>query len=244
MGELTLTFAAELRFFLPPRRRGQTVRTRCDETAPLGHVIESLGLPLPEVGSVAVNGEPATTAYRPAAGDRVGVGAVLRPQPLPAARFLLDVHFGTLARYLRLVGLDTAYPGDRTDDALIEQANAERRVLLTQDRALLCRRKLSSGAYVRGAGPRQQLADVLDRFAPPLKPWTRCTACNGPVRSVEKQAVAHLLEPGTRRTYDQFSQCTACGQVYWRGAHSDRLQSIVDEAWQLWRRRAVCGESG
>ena len=51
--------------------------------------------------------------------------------------FVLDVHLGTLARRLRLVGVDAAYANDLDDDALIERANAGRRVLLTQDRKLL-----------------------------------------------------------------------------------------------------------
>jgi uncharacterized protein with PIN domain len=67
------------------------------------------------------------------AGDR---RPVRRPQHLEPARFVLDVHLGTLARRLRLVGVDTAYANDADDDALVEQANASRRVLLTQDRDL------------------------------------------------------------------------------------------------------------
>ena len=106
----------------------------------------------------------------------VTVEAVRRPQQLASARFVLDVHLGTLARRLRLVGVDAAYGNDAGDDALIEQANAGRRVLLTQDRGLLRRRALWLGAYVRGARPDDQFRDVLDRFRPPLAPWTRCPA--------------------------------------------------------------------
>jgi uncharacterized protein with PIN domain len=160
----------------------------------------------------------------------VEVGAVRRPQRLPCARFILDVHLGALARRLRLVGVDAVYPDDSDDDALIEQANAGQRVLLTQDRGLLRRRKLWLGAYVRGARPDEQLRDVLDRFVPPLAPWTRCTACNGPLSPARKRAVEQLLQPGTRRTYQAFSRCAACGRVYWHGAHSKRLQAIVDSA--------------
>jgi hypothetical protein len=39
----------------------------------------------------------------------------------------------------------------------------------------------------------------LDRFAPPLAPWTRCPACNGPLSAIAKAAVAPVLRPGTRR---------------------------------------------
>lgn len=228
--ELDLRFAAALRMFLAPRHRSGQVRVAHDATSSLGHVVESLGVPLPEVGSLVVNGSPRRPAYRPAAGDVAEVCAVRRPQPLPSARFVLDVHLGTLARRLRLLGVDTAYGNDRDDDALIEQANSERRVLLTQDRGLLRRRKLWLGGYVRGPRPEAQLHDVLDRFAPPLAPWTRCLACNGPLEPVRKADVEQSLRPGTRRTYQVFSRCAACGRVYWRGAHSGRLQAIVDTA--------------
>jgi uncharacterized protein with PIN domain len=222
--------AAELRLFLKPARRGGTIQVGCDGISSLGHVVQSLGVPLTEVGDLVVNGRPVTPGYRPGGGDVVQVGAVARPQPVPAARFLLDVHLGALARRLRLAGVDTAYASDADDDALIEQASTERRVLLTQDRGLLRRRALWLGGYVRGAGPDTQLADVLGRFAPPLAPWTRCTTCNGPLHPVPKAEVESLLQPGTTRTYQVFSRCQDCGQVYWRGAHSKRLQSLIASA--------------
>jgi len=228
--EAGIRFAADLRVFLAPRHRGGQVRVACDGTSSLGHVVESLGVPLPEVGRLAVGGRPVPPAYRPGGGDLIDVGAVHRPQRLPSARFLLDVHLGTLARRLRLVGIDTAWANDLDDDTLIERANAGQRVLLTRDRGLLRRRKLWLGAYVRGDRPDEQLADVLDRFAPPLAPWTRCTACNGPLSRVSKADVEQLLPGGTRRTYQTFSRCRTCGRIYWRGAHSKRLEPIVESA--------------
>ncbi len=221
---------AELRMFLRPGRRGGPVAVTLDGTSSLGHVVESLGVPLTEVGRLLANGQPARPGYRPQPGDVLRAEAVRRPQPLPAARFLLDVHLGTLARRLRLVGLDTRYGNDADDAALVAQANASRRVLLTQDRGLLHRRQLWLGAYVRGARPDDQLHDVLDRFAPRLAPWTRCPACNGPLAPAAKAAVNPVLQPGTRRSYQTFSRCAGCGRVYWRGAHSQRLDRIIDSA--------------
>jgi uncharacterized protein len=228
--EVDVHFAAELRLFLPPRHRGGQVRVPYDGTSSLGHVVESLSVPLPEVGGVAVNGRPAAPAHRLSAGDVVQVTAVQRPQRLAPARFILDVHLGTLARRLRLVGLDTGYANDLGDDVLVERANDERRALLTQDRSLLRRRKLWLGAYVRGAQPDEQFRDVLDRFAPPLAPWTRCTSCNGLLSPVRKADVEHLLQPGTRRTYQTFVRCGGCGRIFWRGAHAQRLRAIVESA--------------
>src|SRR5260370_17789582 len=102
--------AAELGLFLRPGRRRAPVRVALDGTSSLGHLVESLGVPLTEVGRLLVNGEPALPGYRPGSGDVVTVDPVLRPQHLEPAHFVLDVHLGTLARRLRLVCVDTAYP--------------------------------------------------------------------------------------------------------------------------------------
>lgn len=225
-----MSVAAQLRLFLKPAHRGGPVRVGCDGVSSLGHVVQSLGIPLTEVGSLVVNGRPVPPRYRPGGGDVVEVGAVGRPQLVPGATFILDVHLGALARRLRLAGVDTAYANDAGDDTLIEDANAGRRILLTQDRGLLRRRTLWLGAYVYGARPDDQFADVLDRFTPPLAPWTRCPACNGLLSPVPKAAVEPMLQPGTRRTYQEFSRCGTCGKVYWRGAHSKRLEALIASA--------------
>ncbi|MEW9548014.1 Mut7-C RNAse domain-containing protein [Nonomuraea sp. NPDC050783] len=226
-----LRIAPELRMFLPVSRRQEWHEVTPDGTSTLGHHVESAGIPLTEVGPLTVNGRPAPVSHQLAPGDVAEVPPVPRPQRIPGdPRFLLDVHLGTLARRLRLLGIDTAYHNDMDDPALVVQANEERRVLLTQDRGLLRRRALWLGAYVRGSDPADQLRDLLDRFSPPLRPWTRCTACNGELEPAAKKEVAPLLESGTRRHYDAYGRCRDCGQVYWRGAHSGRLEEIVDDA--------------
>jgi uncharacterized protein with PIN domain len=215
--------------FLPPRRRRAQIAVPYDGSASLGHVVQALGIPLTEVGTPAVDGDCADPARRLHHGAVIELESAPRPQPMPhGARFLLDVHLGSLARRLRLLGVDTGYGNDADDADLVERAGRERRILLTQDRGLLMRRALWAGAYVRGHGAEAQLADVLDRFAPPLAPWTRCVACNGEVAEVPKEQVIDRLEPGTRRRYQRFARCASCGHVYWRGAHGRRLDALVE----------------
>ncbi len=222
----------KLWLFAAPRRRRAQVVVRHDGTASLGHVVEALGVPLTEVGGLRVDGTPVQSSHQPRPDATVEVRPVARPQTVPGwnGAFLLDVHLGTLARRLRLLGVDTAYGTDADDDELVQQASAEHRVLLTQDRGLLKRRALWAGAYVYGSRTDEQLADVLGRFAPPLRPWTRCIACNGELAEVPKQVIADQLEPGTRRWYDRFARCRSCGRVYWHGAHGRHLDSIVAAA--------------
>ena len=227
---VTVRVAEPLRFLLPVRHRHGEVVVAVDPEATAGHLVESLGVPHTEFGALIVNGRPRSASARLAPGDVVEVLAAPRPQPVPYQRFLLDVHLGSLARRMRLLGLDTAYRNDADDDELAEQAAAEGRVLLTQDRGLLRRRAVVAGGYVRGSRVAEQLADVLERFAPELRPWTRCPTCNGDLEPVDKHEVEHLLAPGTRRSYTQFSRCRECARPYWRGAHATHLESIVDTA--------------
>ncbi|MFT2016689.1 Mut7-C RNAse domain-containing protein [Streptomyces sp. 796.1] len=227
---IRLTFAADLHLFLAPDRRGAPFSLVTDGTSSLGHVVEAVGVPLTEVGELLVDGRPAPAAQVPTAGQSVEVRGVQRPQRVPGAplRFLLDVHLGTLARRMRLLGVDTAYENeDIGDAALATRSAAERRVLLSRDRGLLRRRELWAGAYVYSDRPDEQLREVLGRFAPVLAPWTRCSACNGLLAEADKESVGEQLEHGTRRSYDVFAQCTACARVYWRGAHHARLEAIV-----------------
>ncbi|MFI9024744.1 Mut7-C RNAse domain-containing protein [Streptomyces sp. NPDC053560] len=231
--EITINFASELHGLAAPARRKGTTAFVTDGSSTLGHIVESLGVPLTEVGAVLVDGRERPVSYVPRERESVEVLAVRRPQSVPGAplRFLLDVHLGTLARRLRLLGVDAAYESeDIGDPELATRSAAQRRVLLSRDRGLLRRRELWAGAFVYSDRPDEQLRDVLGRFTPRLAPWTRCTACNGELKDADKETVRERLEHGTRRTYDVFAQCTACDRVYWRGAHHAKLEAIVDEA--------------
>ncbi|MFG2954668.1 Mut7-C RNAse domain-containing protein [Streptomyces sp. NPDC048291] len=231
--QIHVEVAPGLALFVPHARRVGVHPLAVDGVSTLGHVIESLGVPLTEVGALVVDGREVPVAHIPADGERVSVRPVARPQRVPGAplRFLLDVHLGTLARRLRLLGVDAAYEStDIGDPALAARSAAEKRVLLSRDRGLLRRRELWAGGYVYSTGPDDQLRDVLDRFAPDLRPWTRCTACNGLLKQATKDEVADQLKGGTQKSYDVFAQCAECGRAYWKGAHHQQLEAIVARA--------------
>ena len=234
--EIRIGFAPELRVLVGPAHRVDQSAVRTDGSSSLGHVVESLGVPLTEVGSLLVDGRPVDRSHIPAAGEHIEVCAMVRPQTVPGptpVRFLLDIHLGTLARRMRLLGIDTAYENpDVGDAALAALSAAEQRVMLSRDHGLLHRKELFAGAFVYSTQPAEQLDDILSRFAPPLAPWTRCTACNGVLVIVDKESIQAQLPDGTERTYDGFAKCADCDQAYWRGAHYSRLNEIVEQAVQ------------
>ncbi|WP_370083282.1 Mut7-C RNAse domain-containing protein [Streptacidiphilus sp. MAP12-16] len=239
--EIWISFSPELHVFVAAAQRAGRSAVGTDGVSTLGHVVESLGVPLTEVGTLLVEGRQVRASHIPRHGEEVSVREVTRPQRLPGpARFLLDVHLGKLARRLRLLGVDAAYENlDIGDPALAARSAAEQRVMLSRDRGLLRRREIWAGAYIYSHHPADQLRDVLARFAPPLAPWTRCTACNGTLRDAAKASVHEQLEHGTERSYDAFAQCADCGQVYWRGAHHADLNAIVEEALREFGQRSA-----
>jgi uncharacterized protein with PIN domain len=228
-GAVRLHFHPALRFLVPPRARDNgEVDLPFDPSATVGHLVQSVGVPLTEVGDLILTGVLVSVHSRLQDQDRLDVAVRARPQPLEGpARFLLDVHLGTLARRLRLLGVDAAYERFADDNQLVERAGREDRVLLSRDRGLLMRRILRRAAFVRGQDPDDQLADVIGRFRPSLRPWSLCLVCGGLLTPVSKALVADQLEPGTLRTKEQFFRCQACGHVYWHGAHDFRLKQVV-----------------
>ncbi len=227
------------------RERGDRVLRDADPAETVAHVVQSVGVPVTEAGDVLLDG--VTVDRRMLRSTRVGNATSLlippRSRPQDSARgFLLDVHLRALARRMRLLGLDVEYGPHADDDELAARSAAVRRVLLTRDRGLLFRAAVFDGALIRHDDVDDQLDDVLDRFDPDPAPWTRCLRCGFPLEDATAEEVAPLVEPGTRRTYREFSRCTGCGRVYWRGAHGRRLQAIIDRA--LSRRRPAGSTDG
>ena len=144
---------------------------------------------------------------------------------------MLDTHLGQLASYLRLLGFDTLYRNDYTDDELAQTSAEENRILLTRDRSLLKRSIITHGYFIRAFDPRKQLDEVIRRFdlRKQVIPFGRCTRCNGLVEEVAKKAIEDQLEPKTRKYFDSFWRCTSCGQIYWEGSHVKHMLKLTDE---------------
>jgi len=170
--------------------------------------VESFGVPHTEVDLVLANGNPVDFSYLVRDGDRVSVYPVfesldissvshVRPAPLRALRFLLDVHVGRLAAYLRMAGLDTFYGNQASDAELARILAREERVLLTRDRYLLMRTAVERGYWIRSTEPKQQLLEVVKRFdlAGSLRPFTRCMDCNTLLEEASRESVWERLPP-------------------------------------------------
>jgi hypothetical protein len=241
MSHTFFRFYDNLNDFLPPHRRQVAFAHEIKDPGSIKDAIEALGIPHPEIHLIVVNGESVSFKYLVQTGDRVSVYpqfttlditaiSQVQPPPLSQIRFVLDVHLGKLATYLRLFGFDTLYRNDYNDDELAEISSEEQRILLTQDRGLLKRSIVTYGYLVRSDNPEEQIAEICQRFQlySFITPFQRCPRCNGELALVEKAAIQNQIPYYTRLSYNRFAQCQSCNQIYWKGAHYKRIQSLID----------------
>jgi len=239
---VAVRFYAELNDLLPPDRRGRPITLEVAVGTTVKDLAESFGVPHTQIDVVLVNGESVDFGHQVRDGDSVSVYPVfetldvsplvrLRPRPLREPRFVLDVHLGRLARTLRLLGFDCVWRNDITDDELAAISVGEKRILLTRDRGLLMRAKVTHGYLVQETNRHGQVVEIMRRFDlfGTIAPFGRCLECNGVLQPVIKKDVEHRLPPRTRRDYSDFHTCPDCDRIYWQGSHYDRLAILVEE---------------
>ena len=147
-------------------------------------------------------------------------------------RFVIDSMLGGLTRWLRMLGYDTVYLNEVSDDELLAISTDEGRVLLTKDLALF-RRAISrqlDAYFVEGRSTASRLANLAKRYLIRLEVdpnLSRCPLCNSRLKSTEKQELLRTVPRGTLNNYDQFWSCAKCKKVYWHGSHWKRINETL-----------------
>lgn len=132
---------------------------------------------------------------------------------------------GSLARWLRFFGYDTAFLGPELDDEEVAaRAREEGRWLLTRDRELAAVGPRT--LLVRCADVESQLVEVFARLGLRPEPEldaSRCGECNGALEPVGRDQVSRTVPPYVLATADRFRRCAGCGRIYWPGTHADSI---------------------
>lgn len=231
MNQAVFQFYAELNDFLPANKRQYSFVYEFTGRVAIKDTIESLGIPHCEVSRILVNGEPVDFSYILQSGDECSVYPISlsNDRIQYPSRFVLDVHLGKLAGYLRMLGFDTLYRNDYEDEELARISSSEERILLSRDIGLLKRSLVTYGYFVRETNPNRQLIEVLRHFDffKAISPYCRCLHCNGLLEPVAKEIIVDKLPIKTRQTYNEFRQCSSCGQIFWKGTHYQRMQQFI-----------------
>src|SRR4029077_21137262 len=122
--KVRLCFPAALRVFFGPKPAAAETNGRFAKNTSIKDVIESCGVPHPEVDLILVDEQTVGFDHTLANDTKVEVFAVenrdtsrteKRLQTVGITRFVADGHLGGLTRNLRLLGFDVAY-GQNADD--------------------------------------------------------------------------------------------------------------------------------
>ncbi len=237
-----LRFYEELNDFLSIEKRKREFTARSDDSTTVKHLIESLGIPHCEVDLILVNGRSVSFSYVLKNSDRISVYpkfesfdistiSKLRGIPLRNPLFILDVHLGRLAGFLRLLGFDARYRNDYSDIQIVRLSLEEGRTILTRDRELLKIKQVTRGYWVRSVDPETQLKEVIRRFelTTLINPFSICLTCNSQLEKIDKKKIRGKISPKTYAQYNEFSICGGCGKIYWKGSHYRSMIRFISE---------------
>jgi len=242
-------FNGELEDLLPETGKEKYITVESRGKRSVKDLVQSMGVPHTEVGGIRVNDAWVEFSYLLRDGDRVDVFPISpraktadnpllhRCEPFKNPGFVCDVHLWKLARRLRLLGFDTRFNPGWDDADLADISQKERLILLTRDRGLLMRNKVTRGLLIRKTDPEKQVEEVLRRLEidKNVRPFTRCLVCNGILEPAalegeffEKKLKAHI-PPGVLEWCKEYHFCPSCEKVFWKGSHYEKLIGLVEK---------------
>ena len=242
MKKISIRFYEELNDLLPVDKQKTRFEHIFTDRPSVKDLMESLGVPHVEIDLILVNGKSVGFNYIVNNGDDISVYPVfetfditgaqhLRPEPLRNKKFILDVHLGTLAKYIRMLGFDTLYQNTYTDEEIVKTASEDNRTILTKDRGILKRNDVTRGYYVRNILPEKQLEEITRRFflKKDAKEFTRCLECNSVLEKARIGKIEELVPPKVRERQDVFCYCKECNKVYWKGSHYEKMIALIEK---------------
>ena len=236
-------FYAELNDFFPARKRGEKIHAfNFYGKNTVKDAIQSFNIPHTQVDLIVVNQISVGFDYMLQPEDNVSVYPVfesvditpltrLRSKPLRNPAFILDVHLGKLARMMWMAGFDTLYQNDFEDPEIIEISVKQHRTILTRDIGILKHNLVTHGYWIHNTNSEKQFVEVVRRFdlKRDVNLFSRCLKCNGLLKEVPKEDVFNRLPECVKTHFDEFWQCSSCGNVYWKGSHYDRMKEKITE---------------
>ncbi len=145
-------------------------------------------------------------------------------------KLLLDEMLRRTATWCRILGIDSEFFAGGGDDALLEQAKKEGRILITRDLALSkrCPKLGVRCILLKSEKAEEQIAEIISETNAPLffPQEMRCPECNGelgiaPTDSVKGEVPAHIATE-----HSEFWKCKKCGKIYWEGSHWKNIKEF------------------
>ena len=146
-------------------------------------------------------------------------------------KFILSRELGRLAKWLRILGFDTAYFNQDNTSSLIIQALRDSRLIITRNHRLAgsCRLKTF---LVKSEKLKDQLIEVLKGLKLGINSdmmFSRCIICNVGLEKIDKEKTKDKVPEYVFNTQDNFIACPECKRIYWSGTHWGNVAETLKE---------------
>ncbi len=146
-------------------------------------------------------------------------------------KFLLSRELGRLAKWLRILGFDTAYFNQGNTAGLIIQALRDDRLIITRNHRLADSSRLKI-FLVKSEKLKDQLLEILKGLKLNINSdmmFNRCIICNIELEKIEKNKIRDKVPEYVFNTQDSFIACPKCKRIYWLGTHWGNVSETLKE---------------
>ena len=162
----------ELNDYLPADTRKQDIYIPIQEGCTVRSILSSMNVPIEEVDLILVNSQPVDSDCVILSDDRISVYPVFerlnietvtraRTRPLRRPRFIADAGLEKLAEQLRMQGLDAVCPDSDGLNAMIQQAEKDKRIILTLDRNRINRQAVNRAIVLKAPTTESQIQEIM-----------------------------------------------------------------------------------
>ncbi len=146
-------------------------------------------------------------------------------------KFILTHEVGRLAKWLRILGFDSAYQKKDDKRELVLRSLREDRIVVSRN-ASLARYTGIRFIHIKSDLLEAQLKQLKDEIGLPVNEedmFTRCVICNEVLIEIKKVEVKDRVPEFVYRTNENFMRCPACNKIYWQGTHWGNVKEIIDK---------------
>ncbi len=144
--------------------------------------------------------------------------------------FIVDRSLGTLAKWLRLLGFDTAYEPEVPTGEFYTPKD-DPRILITRSKKIQKRWGAREHVFISSNLLVEQLKQVVDQIGigrDDIRPFSKCLHCNLPIDRIDKNEVYGLVPDYIWESHDTFNRCKRCKRIYWSGSHAERSMEMIE----------------
>jgi len=142
-------------------------------------------------------------------------------------RFVMDRHLGRLAKWMRTLGYDAFFDANCPDAVLVDRCASPEAFFVTTRSEIAERIAPGRNVVVPKEPIAAQLRLMISFMGEDWKHsmFSRCVVCNIPVEKISKEAFSGQIPEKVYHAFNDFTRCPSCRRIYWKGSHTDRLQS-------------------